>query len=1052
MREQFQFHELTPKTHSSTLNTTRLNTSGNFPMPEPSQPEQPPREPEPNHVHPKTNPETRSPIDSVGELLISQNPQAAREVARVLVETAKQTQTSLTPEQVKFIRETGYVPVITVGADVPGNEGWEPDRGEGRPQEPLGQVTAPEDFDRQINNIVEIINRDLKSHRIKIGDESSLDTLRDYRNKFIDRITSDSFPLEKQDVAREILGQIDDVELRLQNAVAEAGRGTDKDQNQYRLLHDATKLESDYEDVIKALREGRQVDPEREREFRRKKQDLVKKIIEEVEAETTPSLEAGRFPTALMHAALKFKETRELLINEIIFKPYDDVTEQGHYEINFYASGSLDELLAAMSKLAKRSKEDRDIYQKYKGIKTTARNFWEMNRGLWTGNLETFSRIAEEMNYEQFDLMKNLPGVGEVMRLYDQKLYEELGRSGGITSEGFDRVKKEVEKSFRAMNDRGLVKSAYYEDREGTGAIERDRELGRKKFHEWEIMRALSVGKVYYNISFRSAEVIALSRINEASGGKAYTSFPLENAARIMDARLTAKRFGMGEKLGGMELWDNAGEAYRELLIEDRRHLGHNRFTYINGVNVADLEFAASTGISGIFSGWRMFYALYPAYKFKLQEDGVEKEMDLEHIMDKRAMMYKNKKVTGLIKYIDEGIKKDNSLSMEQKQQAIADALAFLIGDNGKLKTGLGAFLRIAQGNQGTGMLGGEIGFKARQQIWKRIAETNHLATINILTGLRESNGKDKDGKPLDKESDKSLRRILKDQGWITEGEYKIENPDDDWYYLNTPRWTAFKEKLQLIQEVESKKQIDPTFTGYDVPELEADEKELLKVITETFTNADVKGKVMTQDMADIIFPFMTFMNDVPYEHLTWENVGAQFFKRRFGDIGSYNSAVSKGIFPLLDNIGGMKPEDVVCAFKELFNGIKSPNGEDSGWGAVLPWELAYLQMGMTYAGPDSWAPIKDAKAILKKETSRLQHYAGTNAPSLSKEQAYGFLHQMRLAGVMSHNMEELIRKKRRITLADLIWAFIMDVVPMVVLDMAVGVIKAPISQSQRAA
>ena len=160
-----------------------------------------------------------------------------------------------------------------------------------------------------------------------------------------------------------------------------------------------------------------QIDPGRLADYKREKQHLVTEIIEQIEDQDTPSIEAQRFPPYLLEAALKFRETREFLINEIIFKPYDDVTEQGHYEINFFASGNLDELLAVMSRLAKRSPEDKKLYQDYKGIKTTARNFWEMNRGLWTGTLENFSRIAEEMNYEQFDLMKDLPGVGTVIRL-----------------------------------------------------------------------------------------------------------------------------------------------------------------------------------------------------------------------------------------------------------------------------------------------------------------------------------------------------------------------------------------------------------------------------------------------------------------------------------------------------------------------------------------------------------------------------------------------------------------------------------------------------------
>ena len=156
-----------------------------------------------------------------------------------------------------------------------------------------------------------------------------------------------------------------------------------------------------------------------------------------------------------------------------------------------------------------------------------------------------------------------------------------------------------------------------------------------KKIEEWEINRALSIGRVYHNITFRSSEVIALSQINKAGGGKAYTSFPFENAVRTLNPILTAERFTIGEKLGGMELWKKAVKANRELMKEDKRHLGINRFTHINGVKVDDMEFTASLGISGVFSGWRMFYAMYPTLKIEVQGENGEKEYKtLEQIFD----------------------------------------------------------------------------------------------------------------------------------------------------------------------------------------------------------------------------------------------------------------------------------------------------------------------------------------------------------------------------------------------------------------------------------
>ena len=399
-------------------------------------------------------------------------------------------------------------------------------------------------------------------------------------------------------------------------------------------------------------------------------------------------------------------------------------------------------------------------------------------------------------------------------------------------------------------------------------------------------------------------------------------------------------------------------------------------------------------------------------------------------------------------------IEKNSHLKMNEKQDMILKEMEFLIGDKGQLNVGLGALLRLLQGNAATNPLGGEAGFKVREQIWRKIGQTNHLAIINVLTGLQEQqhdvHGRlifNKDGEPEYVESKKSLRNLLEDKNWITNFEAKVNDPKAPDYYLNNPDWIAFVEKLQLEQEMNVKKQVDPTFKG-ELPEgfFTPKEIDMKNSLTKTFTDIDASGRAMTSDMADIVFPFMTFLNDVPFEHFNYQNVGNQFFKRRLGDIGQYNSAVSKGIIPLLDNIGGMKPDDVVGAWKELVGGIKGPNGEDSGWNAALPWQLAYISMAESNAGLDSWGPYKDIKTILKKETSELQHYAGTHAPSMNKDQVYNFLHHMRHAGVVSHHTEELIRKKKKVLLGDLIWAFIMDVVVMAAMDMAISTVKSPVS------
>jgi len=1020
--------ELTGTSVSFRLNEAPLLNRGSFSMPEPQSPNEGSQE---NLRVPRRGGqggrrEGRAPETLAGLL----GPQAGREAARALFEESQANNIPLTPSQRQFMRSVGFVPEGVEWEDygderseqiTRNGESFQTDRREAEGQERHGlvhEVGFGEVTDTQFKRTLDVFNHDIAERLIGDNAEHTLSRLGSTIKELTDRIGAADFPQEQYDSALEALDNLKQQELALMKRDEDP-----RSKRRNELYRQSAIFEQEFAEEIELDRIGEDIpDSPRKEQFRLRRQELVKNITTAIE--NAPSVEAARFDQVVMEMALKFRETRELLINEILFKPFEDKTEQGHYELNLYASGNLDELLAMLSRRGKEEKykKDREIYQWYKAMRTTSRNFWEMNRGLWTGNLENFSRIAEEMNHDQFETMQKIPGVGEVARIYDEKFWSIIARDKRITSENIQEAKQMARDAALRLNDAGLLVSSYFDDREGT--IDE-----RRKLETWELDRALNVGYVFFNITFRGAELISLSQLQE--GGFKFASWPQENVTRFLDPlRLTGERFTIGNERGGQDYLKRVKKVHQELMDKDGRHLGKNRLSQIGGAKVEDLEYMSMMGISGVFSSWRMTTAAMSAIRLDIDGEAT----DLKKYMVDKKFIYghgSNKEVYGLQNYIGK-IRDDSSLSLEDKQDAIVAALKPLIGENGALNIGFGMLLRLGQGNDGLeGFLSGPEGYKARQELWNRVAEKNPLMMINLLTNLEEKgHGGDKDH-----ESHYSLKNLLKHSGWITDAEAGISDPSKEGFYLNNPRWQALKNKLELRQEHTLKKQNNPNFELTADISLTADEQHMV----DSIKNA---GKAISEDLADVVFPYMLFLNDMPYEDFTWAKTGAQYFKRRMGDIGSYNKAGSAAI-GMLDNLGGLKPEDVIEKhLKEIERGIEGPNGDTFAFKAVMPFILAYVEMAETSSGIDQIGLIQEVKEFSNKPTSRLQKYAGTHAPSLSKKELYTFAHALHSAGVVGHHHVEELRKYKHFTFIDILISVLMNAAPVIVGEMVFGAIK----------
>ncbi len=717
---------------------------------------------------------------------------------------------------------------------------------------------------------------------------------------------------------------------------------------------------------------------EQEREYYN---GLTKEELIEV-IEHAPSVEASHFPEVLLAAAMRFKETREMLINRIIFKSFEDETETNPYEINLYAQSNLDTLLGYLSR------KERARYDYYISLKTAAQLFHAMNATIIRGNLDEFIRIAEGINYQHFELIKKISGVSEVMRLYEQKYQDYLARYGRITTAGYVELKKEVEGTFMSMNNAGLIRSELESEREGPESW---------KMEDWEIRRALNVGRTFFNLTFRAAEQIASGKISrrriegkngevlqeESEHEQQYSSYPQESAVRIMNwVQYMLQRFEIAAPRGGVEFLNMVKKNYFEFLGAHGRKLGKNTISELGGMNVRELELGGMFGVSGVYSSWRIENMAFPKIEVTINGHGI----------NIRQWIRDNKK------YIDAARNK----SKGGTQDKLLGVLSPLI-DN--MDIALGVLLKQEA-------VSGELGYKARQRIWERVAELNLPLMIDYLSRIRR--GGDLSLPSKDEIAD------LRDQDKLNGGmDWDAHDTLPDGRTADQTRWEVLKEKILLHHEWSIKKAAGVDLNRASEPTFTADEIRLKNLIIE-------KAKKLAPELADIAFPYLPFMNDVPFELLDYGRPGEEFYKRRSGgDLPSFNKAEGSFV-ALMNNPGGLGWEEALKQFDAIVKGIESPQGTPDAQERVFPMLEAFVDFQATTPGYRQ-SLHKMIREMARRPTSLAQKYAGMEAESIDEFQTRKMLDTALKIGIVNTSLYNELKKKKGLTLTGMFWAILRD-------------------------
>lgn len=708
-----------------------------------------------------------------------------------------------------------------------------------------------------------------------------------------------------------------------------------------------------------------------------------------------PVVEASGIPHDLLELASYFRETREELINRILFKAYQDPTETNSYQesMNLYAQSNLDTLLGYLSK------QDPIRHEYFVGLRTAANLFHTMNATLSGGNLEEFISIAERINYQHFGLMRDIRGVPEVMRLYEHKYNQYLARDGRISTEGYEALRQEVEQSLRLENESGLVRSEYENERvENAGQMK-----------GWELQRALNVGRTFFNITFRAAEKIATGQVpgkekdKRTEGHKRYASFPQESAVRIMNwMQWLTYRFDVAGSRGGQKFLEMVKDNYFKFLEQKRRHLGHNKLVEFGGTKTDELEVGAMFGVSGIYSSWRLENMAFT--QIKIQIDGRETTIrewldeafmstypEAESISRFTRIEQIRDQATELIKahkHIKElGENKQFKAEMDKLQTDLLDVLAPLIENT---NIGLGILLKHD-------IFAGEIAYKARERIWERVAQNNLPLMIDYLSRIQFKGEVKENISPL------AFNNI-------------VRGDSPNW---NEETLARFKNKVLLGHERNVKQAIGADISRINIEDYTMDEQRLIVKIQEA-------GGNLAPHLADIVFPYVPFMNDVPFELLDYRGPGNEFYRRRTGaDIGSFYKAEG-GFSAIMTNPGGLGEEKVLEQLDVIVKGIESPNGALDAQERVFPMFDSWLKFVETKPG-ERQLVFKLGKHILRKNTSLAQEYSGMQAISVTESQESTIIDTSVRMGILDRDLANDMKKKKSLGFLGIFWEMIRD-------------------------
>lgn len=301
-----------------------------------------------------------------------------------------------------------------------------------------------------------------------------------------------------------------------------------------------------------------------------------------------------------------------------------------------------------------------------------------------------------------------------------------------------------------------------------------------------------------------------------------------------------------------------------------------------------------------------------------------------------------------------------------------------------------------------------KLGYKLRTAIWEKIARTNTPLMIDYLTKIEYEAGTSSMAEGMEK-----LREDMGSE-WVDKNDIK------------SVKWETFKKKILIRFERTTREgageELPPLDKNY---ELDVEEKELEKRIR-------TQGEMLAPHLADIMFPYTPFMNDMPFEKFQYKYAGQTFYKRRTtGDLGGYNKG-QQAFMKIMNNPGGIPAKEAIEAMGEIVEGIGGPEGVGTGMEANFPTFSALMDVVITEPGVRQGV-VKMLLEAARKPTSTAQLWNGIKADSFTEPEAANMIDDTLRAGLLTPELARYLKKKKKLALSGILWALFRDVFPMIV-------------------
>ena len=176
----------------------------------------------------------------------------------------------------------------------------------------------------------------------------------------------------------------------------------------------------------------------------------------------------------------------------------------------------------------------------------------------------------------------------------------------------------------------------------------------------------------------------------------------------------------------------------------------------------------------------------------------------------------------------------------------------------------------------------------------------------------------------------------------------------------------------------------------------------------------------MPKHLADIIFPYHPFGNDLPYENFNFSEPGQSFYQRRGGsDLPAYYSG-ENAWGSIIENPGGIGIEGAHESFQKIVKAVGSPLGQGEGQHRVAPLYQAWFDFVQVKPG-QNYELWRLAKKLFKRPESLAQEFAGLDALAMSKQDMYKAVENAQEMGIISHEVAKTLKKRKNISLLTLL-------------------------------